>query len=88
MSRIHPKDLDVGSKFVEYDSFCGSVTAVCTQKPTQNVDGDGKVKWRWKAQVVGTGRDVDYLLTEGFEHYGPRIYREDSVLLPRKYKGE
>jgi hypothetical protein len=33
-------------------------------------DGD---RWQWRA-VDSDGNEVDYLITKGLEHYGPRIY--------------
>lgn len=33
-------------------------------------------QWRFTAINVHTGAPIDYLLTEGFSHYGPRLYRE------------
>ncbi len=33
-------------------------------------------QWRFTAINVHTGTPIDYLLTEGFSHYGPRLYRD------------
>lgn len=88
MTRMKPKDLDVGMRFVEHDSFCGSVTCEVTEKPVEGEGHEGRSTWKWKAKNVETGREIDYMITEGFEHYGPHIYSVGSVLIPRKWRSE
>lgn len=88
MSRLKPQDLNVGDLFVEHDSFAGSVTCRVTEKPLKKGTAMARDQWEWKAVNVDTGVEIEYLLTEGFEHYGPRIYSVSSVLIPRKLKKE
>lgn len=83
MSRLHPRDMNVGDVFCEHDSFSGTITAKVTIKPYTEGKLMGRPQWRWKATNEANGSEIDYLLTEGMEHYGPRIYTVGSVLLPR-----
>lgn len=34
-------------------------------------------QWSWVMTDEDTGHDVDYLVTEGLMHYGPKLYWED-----------
>lgn len=36
----------------------------------------GRRQWRFTAVNVHNGVPIDYLVTEGYSHYGPRLYRE------------
>lgn len=47
-----------------------------TEQPTETNDGpDGRKRWRWNAVNTQSGQEINYLLTEGLSHYGPRLYR-------------
>lgn len=68
--RISPDDLTYGSVFYECDyGMCIKlkVTSFITFKDNQ---------WTWTAVDLGSGEEVDYLVTKGFEHYGPKLYSD------------
>lgn len=37
-------------------------------------------KWTWTAKNTKTDQIVEYLITEGYEHYGPRIYSQPQYV--------
>lgn len=65
--RIHQRDLNVGDTFYECSQL-GNLKMTVLTKPIHIAD-----QWRWKA-TAENGVEVDYLITDGFEHYGPSIY--------------
>lgn len=71
--RLNPSDLQVGD--IVYSCPQGqNIEIVITTAPYVDGEFDGRPKWRWQAKLR-SGEIVGYLLTEGLEHYGPRIYR-------------
>jgi hypothetical protein len=67
--RIKPEDLYIGSVF--YECEYGMNLRMVTE--TRPIFENGQ--WKW------TARDPDdeltyYLVTEGYEHYGPKLYSE------------
>lgn len=71
--RISPQDLTLGQKF--YECYSGKCLLM---EVTTLVDFDGE-RWVWKAKDV-SGRETDYVLTKGFESYGPQIYSEPAYV--------
>jgi hypothetical protein len=67
--------LAVGDIIYECEMF-QNVEARVVELPSLAVDDDGRKQWRWKAVNTQNGQQIDYLLTEGLSHYGPRLYRE------------
>ncbi|MCP4990071.1 MAG: hypothetical protein GY928_29720 [Colwellia sp.] len=67
-SKVEPKDFNVGDKYYECESGYNLELTVLT-KPVKS----DKNSWTWKA-IDDSGKEVDYRLTEGMEHYGPRLY--------------
>ena len=66
--------LKVGDIFYE----CGggmNLEARVTEAPVEQEGHGGRRQWRWKAINTQNGQEIDYLLTEGLSHYGPRLYR-------------
>lgn len=71
------KQLEVGSVF--YESEYGiELTLETTTKPIRTEDG----QWKWSAIVIDShpegeypvdDSEIDYLITEGYAHYGPKI---------------
>jgi hypothetical protein len=41
---------------------------------------DGRNQWEWCGENTQTGEVIDYLLTEGLSHYGPRLYRKPQYV--------
>lgn len=82
------KDLSVGDVFFEDGGYGVIFRCVVTEAPVETCDNDlERRQLAWKDEVVAY-RDsnvsegehisdsnvVDYLITEGLTHYGPRIY--------------
>jgi len=75
--RIHPKDLKLGDSF--YESYYGVNAYMIVIKEPTHIDG----KWEWTA-MNENGEEVEYLITDGYEHYGPSIYSEPAYTrIPR-----
>lgn len=66
--KLHPKDMNVGDMFYECD-LGYNFEMVVAEKPIKIEN-----KWEWTA-TNRQGKIVEYLVTEGFEHYGPNIYK-------------
>lgn len=70
---VKPENLNVGDIF--YECYNGmNVKLKVIRKPefiTSVVNG--KRKWSWVA-ITLDGEVIDYSITEGLEHYGPKIY--------------
>lgn len=62
-----PMVLKVGDVFYESDY---GINYKMTVTKAPSFDND---QWRWEAKN-SAGSEVGYLITKGFEHYGPRIY--------------
>ena len=70
------EDIKIGDIHYEYDM--GMVVKVeVTSLPVKSDEG----KFTWESKNVLTGKEVHYLLTPGFEHYGPNLYDYEA------YKG-
>lgn len=71
MSRIESvaKTLVVGSVFYE-NGYGRSIKLICISTPVCNDS-----QWTWKA-MSECGKEIDYLITEGLEHYGPKVSLE------------
>ena len=61
------KELKIGDVFYECQSG-HNLKMIVTSTP---IIKDGKITWTAKNML---GDEVDYLVTEGLEHYCPRIY--------------
>lgn len=59
----------VGDIHYEFEFNVGIRCEVITkpEKDEENV-------WRWKSRNTNTGKEIHYLITEGFEYYGPNLY--------------
>lgn len=66
--------LKKGEEFVEV-GYGDIVAMVVETEPTVEQNGE-HVQVKWEAKEHVSGRDVNYLMTEGLEHYGPKIYRK------------
>lgn len=69
--RIDHTNLQVGDTFYE-DKYPMMLTVtVATTVSDWNDNGTIRKQWRWTAN--DGSRDINYLITEGLEHYGPSI---------------
>lgn len=68
------KSLQAGDTF--FESGYGEELELVVTEDTQTVTlNDGTVQYRWKAHPVGSSSIIDYLITEGYEHYGPKVFQ-------------
>lgn len=72
-------DFEVGYVFYECESGM-NLEAKVTSKPVEVEGLDGKRSWEWTAQNTQNGSSIDYKLTEGFSHYGPRLYTKPQYV--------
>jgi len=74
MMRIsNPMELNIGDVFYEC-AYGVNHKMIVTSSPTFNSN-----QLKWKARD-SAGNEVEYLITKGCEHYGPRIYTEPAYL--------
>jgi len=67
------KDLKIGN--ITYECQYGyNIKAKVTSEPEQVCGVDEKPAWKWKAVNTQNGEEIEYMLTEGLSHYGPRLY--------------
>lgn len=71
--------LTAGDSFVEQDGFGSEEYTVLTNpvidpKGYQSRDGKFSRQVSWTATRLTDGVECDFLITEGMEHYGPKIY--------------
>ena len=80
--KTKPSELNVGDIFYECQSGTNIKAKVTTQPKSKKVTLAGKecVQWEWTALNVTTDVKINYCLTEGFEHYGPRLYNEPQYV--------
>lgn len=65
----------VGDVFYEGKHDAPFTVTKDTETSVCKIDGIDRIQWRWKASCpTWPDREVDYLITEGLEHYGPKIY--------------
>lgn len=63
------ENIKIGDIHYEFDYGFGIKSVVLTT-PVRNNEN----QWTWTSKNVYTGEEIEYLVTEGFEHYGPKIY--------------
>jgi len=61
-------EIKIGDIHYEYDMGLGIKVKVLTLQVKEDD------KWTWTAEQVSTGREINYLVTEGFEHYSANLY--------------
>lgn len=71
----NPTTFKVGDIFYECQ-YGANLEARVTEAPTLKTLEDGRRQWSWTAENTQNGEKIEYLVTEGLEHYGPRIYEE------------
>lgn len=70
-------ELKVGEVFFECDSGVNLTFSVTVDPVISKCDISGKEHRQvaWTANNVASGKDTIFMVTEGLEHYGPKIYR-------------
>lgn len=86
---VHPKEINVGDILYECDHGRNFQHEVLTKPVSKHYDDDDENRfvWTWKAKHVQTDRELDYLYTDGFGHYGPKLYR-DPVYMTQDKNGD
>jgi hypothetical protein len=64
--------LQPGDRFTEWAYGIRMDCQVLT-KPQR----DGSGSWTWKAKLLSNGETVDYCVTEGYQHYGPELFKSN-----------
>ena len=70
---MKPKNMTAGTLFYESQSGI-NIEAVCITAPVAEPGYNNRAHWTWSARNTQTGEMISYGLTEGLEHYGPRLY--------------
>ncbi len=77
--------LDVGDEFYEEDYGQTMHLRVTEGTSIQTMQSEDRRQFVWKAvEITGemdelgretVGNEINYLITEGYEHYGPKVYQ-------------
>lgn len=79
-------EIAVGVEFIERQYVNGPmVHAVVMTEPEVIVDKEGRRKFRWTARIIPSGYKVDYLVSEGYEAYGPGLYSIGSIKYRQRF---
>jgi len=82
MTNISPKNLKIGDEFYEF-AYGFNMHLVVTSHVKENtviIDGKERTQYSWFARNVDTDHEVEYLVTEGYAHYGPKLYSEPMYM--------
>ena len=77
---LHLKNMSKGQSFYE----CGygqCIEGVLLEEPTSHevvIGGVERIQWRCKADYKG--RTIDLTVTEGLEHYGPKLHETPAYV--------
>jgi hypothetical protein len=71
------EELRVGDTFVESE-YGLSISCKVLTDPKPGKGFDGRKTLKWTAQDEKTGRVINYMVTDGFLHYGPHLYRPEQ----------
>lgn len=77
--------LKVGDVLFECQ-YGANISARVVIEPVAGTGYEGRRTLAWKAENTEDGTPIDYGLTEGLEHYGPRIYSEPQYAVFRDGK--
>ncbi len=69
-------ELKIGDTLYEYGYGLELITKVITTPISTDIEINNKLykQWSWKSMVQNSNAIVDYVITEGMEHYGPKLY--------------
>lgn len=83
--RLNPEDLKKDTIFYECDyginvKYCVIEEPRCEMIDVASKQQDPKLRkrWQWQALAVDSNQVVDFIVTEGLEHYGPKIYSHEE----------
>ena len=81
-SNLSPADFTVGDTIYECQSGL-NIKVEVTSRPEYVLEtsfGTERKYWTWSGKNVYSGEAIAYALTEGLEHYGPRLYSEPQYV--------
>ena len=70
---VEVQNIKVGDIHYEYEGSVYAKVEVITLP-----ESDGRGGWRWMANNMKTGEEVHYFVTEGWGHYGPKLYDHEA----------
>lgn len=73
-------NLKVGDVIYECEYATNIEVRLLTAPVEAGKSYEGRRQWQWKAENTQNGQVIDYLLTEGLSHYGPRLYRQPEYV--------
>jgi hypothetical protein len=72
-------DINIGD--IHYDYNCGlCIKSQVTTSPVRNDDG----VWTWHSKEIPSGKNIEYMVVEGFMQYSPKLYSYEAYFLPQK----
>lgn len=69
------QNFKIGDVFYECEMGMNIEARVTSEPVATFSEGLDKRQWTWTAENTQNGKQINYLLTEGMSHYGPRLYR-------------
>lgn len=75
--RIDPRTLKIGDVFYE----CAYGHCIKFTVTEAAVKVNDQIRWKASSENI---TETEFLITEGFEHYGPRIYSEPAYTQVKK----
>lgn len=79
-------DLEVGDVLVESSQYGDIYFKVASEPVVEYVSGLDRSQVSFDGVSLKSGDTINYLLTEGLEHYGPRIYREPAYMSAKELR--
>lgn len=75
---VDPENLNIGDVLYEYEyNVC--IKSIVETKPVRSINEDGKEVWEWTSHLASNPKSkINYLITEGFSHYGPNVYSYEA----------
>ena len=80
------KEFKVGDIFYECDYGDNLKFEVLTCPEESNSGPDNRKQLSWRGKNLETNEEVSFLITEGLEHYGPKLYDQPAYMNFKKDK--
>lgn len=78
------KSFKIGERYWESGQY-GSINFEVTSDPVVTTHSHGD-RVEFMARDVNSGHEIRYILSEGYEHYGPQIYDMPMYDMPKLWK--
>ena len=79
------EDIKIGDTLYEYE-YGHCIKSVVLSQPKRKETADGEIQWTWTSEICGTEDTIDYMLTEGYQHYGPNLYDYEAYIKPERLR--